>query len=81
MVIYILYNYEDVGVRNFSVNQEIDLSIKAEQPALLKMRIRLWYIFRTLQLINLLTFCVFFINLISTVIYNTNLLTNHIVVN
>lgn len=67
MVIYILYNYEDVGVRNFSVNQEIDLSIKAEQPALLKMRILLRYIFRTLQLISLLTFCVFFINLISTV--------------
>lgn len=70
MVIYILYNYEDVGVRNFSVNQEIDLSIKAEQPALLKMRIRLRYIFRTLQLISLLTFCVFFIHLISTVTYN-----------
>lgn len=47
MAIYILYNYEDVGVRNFSVNQEIDLSIKAEQPALLKMRILLRYIFRT----------------------------------
>lgn len=70
MVIYILYNYEDVGVRNFSVNQEIEPFLKAEQPALLKMRIRLWYIFRTLQLINLLTFCVFFINLISTVTYN-----------
>lgn len=68
MAIYILYKYEDVGVRNFSVNQEIDLSIKAEQPALLKMRILLQYIFRTLQLISLLTFCVFFINLISTVI-------------
>lgn len=41
MVIYILYNYEDVGVRNFSVNQEIEPFLKAEQPALLKLRIRL----------------------------------------
>lgn len=47
MAIYILYNYEDVGVRNFSVNQEIEPFLKAEQPALLKMRILLRYIFRT----------------------------------
>lgn len=33
--------FTNVGVRNFSVNQEIEPFLKAEQPALLKLRIRL----------------------------------------
>lgn len=36
MVDFIFYNYGDISVRNFSINQEIDPFIKTEQPALLK---------------------------------------------